>query len=242
MARCRNLKPGFFTNERLAELPPLTRLLFAGLWCIADREGRLEDRPKRIKVELFPYDEYDVNDGLDQLAKGGDPFILRYSVAQTRYIQIRNFRQHQCPHNTEKPSVIPEFPLDNESLTQRQQLAIEVRGIEVRGNRKGNAKGKPNGVEAFSVPVPDGFDTPEVRQAIAEWLSYKAKRGEAYKDAAYLGRKVAEFKAMGPAAFVAAVDSSMGSNYAGLFPAKGSHGSSGTTSRVGPGQRYRGPA
>ena len=51
MARARNIKPGFFLNEELGVLPPLVRILFAGLWCIADRDGRLEDRPKRIKME-----------------------------------------------------------------------------------------------------------------------------------------------------------------------------------------------
>ena len=53
MARARNIKPGFFDNETLGELPALTRLLFIGLWCLADREGRLQDRPKRIKKELL---------------------------------------------------------------------------------------------------------------------------------------------------------------------------------------------
>ena len=43
--RTRLLKPGFFMNEELARLPVRARLLFAGLWCLADREGRLEDRP-----------------------------------------------------------------------------------------------------------------------------------------------------------------------------------------------------
>ena len=54
MARARNIKPGLFSNEVIAELPAFDRLLFIGLWCLADREGRLEDRPKRIKMELFP--------------------------------------------------------------------------------------------------------------------------------------------------------------------------------------------
>ena len=31
MARARNIKPGFFDNEILGELPALTRLLFIGL-------------------------------------------------------------------------------------------------------------------------------------------------------------------------------------------------------------------
>jgi hypothetical protein len=49
MARSRNIKPGFFTNDELAECHPLGRLLFAGLWTIADKEGRLDDRPKKLK-------------------------------------------------------------------------------------------------------------------------------------------------------------------------------------------------
>lgn len=107
--------------------------------------------------------------------------------------------------------------------------------------RKGIAKGKPRPqISAAAVPVPDGFATREVVDAIRDWLEYKAKRGEPYKDAAFFGRKVAEFSGVGPAAFIAAVNSSIGHNYSGLFPAKDINGNQSTTSRVGPGQRFRG--
>lgn len=242
MARCRNLKPGFFKNEALAELDALVRLLFAGLWCYADRDGRLEDRPKRLKAEILPYSDLDIDDALNQLSRGDDPFIVRYQVGDGRFIQVRKFREHQSPHNTEKESVIPEFSLDNATLTKQQQLAIK--GIEVDGSevtRKGDARGKPKPkpVAAADVPVPPKFETPEVRQAIADWLAYKVARGEAYKDAAYFGRKVAEFAAAGPAGFIAAVNFSIGNNYAGIFPAKG-NGNGQSASRVGRGQRYQG--
>lgn len=227
MARCRNIKPGFFSNELLAELPPLTRLLFAGLWCYADREGRLEDRPKRIKAEILPYDDCDVDDALDTLAAGDDPFIYRYEVGGNRYIQVAKFSDNQAPHHTEKPSVIPGFPLNNESLTGTLQPPIKVRGnqesvssseaISSEVNRKGDARGKPK-LDPACVPVPEGFETPAVRQAIRDWLEFKAGRGESYKDGAYLGRKIAEFST--PSAFIAAVNSSIGNNYAGVFPAK----------------------
>ena len=58
--RARNLKPGFFQNEYLADLPMAARLLFQGLWCSADRNGRLEYQPKKLKAEILPYDEVDV--------------------------------------------------------------------------------------------------------------------------------------------------------------------------------------
>ena len=41
-------------NDELAELPTSTRLLAIGLPCIADREGRIKDRPKRIKRSYYP--------------------------------------------------------------------------------------------------------------------------------------------------------------------------------------------
>lgn len=79
--------------------------MFIGLWCMADREGRLEDRPKRIKMELFPADNVDV----DELAQclHGAGFVQRYVVENTAYIQVVNFKKHQSPHVKEAPSIIP---------------------------------------------------------------------------------------------------------------------------------------
>ena len=103
--RSRNIKPGFFKNDTLAELDFAGRILFIGLWGLADREGRLEDRPKKIKAEVFPYDEVNVGAFLGELARLG--FILRYEVAGERYVQIVHFDRHQNPHPREAASTIP---------------------------------------------------------------------------------------------------------------------------------------
>lgn len=105
MARARNIKPGFFRNADLVELPFHTRLIFIGLWTLSDREGRLEDRPKQIKMEVMPADNVDCNASLDELQSIG--VIERYEVDGKRYIQIINFGKHQNPHRDEKPSTIP---------------------------------------------------------------------------------------------------------------------------------------
>lgn len=105
MARARNIKPGFFKNEDLSELSPYARLLFVGLWCLADREGYLEDRPKRIKGELFPYENVNVDQYLNDLHVAG--FIIRYEVDGERYISIPKFSDHQNPHHREAASRIP---------------------------------------------------------------------------------------------------------------------------------------
>ncbi len=111
MARTRDLRPGFFKNEQLCELPFANRLLFAGLWVIADRSGRLEDRPKRIHAELFPYDpDLNVDVMLEELDKRD--FIYRYILNENSYIQIAKWHIHQHPHPKEPESCIPPIPFD----------------------------------------------------------------------------------------------------------------------------------
>ena len=120
MARARNIKPAFFTNDHLADVHPLGRLLFIGLWTVADREGRLEDRPRRIKAEVLPYDDVDCDTLLNQLAEHG--FILRYSVDSKRFIQVLKFNKHQNPHMKEAASVIPAPDLTGTSTVQAPNL------------------------------------------------------------------------------------------------------------------------
>jgi hypothetical protein len=112
MARARNIKPSLFTNEVLGTLDPFISMTFVGLWCLADRTGRLEDRPLRIKAELFPYREgLNVNGYLTDLQRFG--FIDRYEVDGKKYIQVLKFEKHQSPHHTEKQKGYPEKPASN---------------------------------------------------------------------------------------------------------------------------------
>lgn len=106
MARARNIKPGFFRNADLVELPYEARLLFIGLWTIADRSGRLEDRPKQIKMELFPADSIDCDALLSMLQS--IKMIERYEHGGARLIQVVNFDKHQNPHRDEKASTLPD--------------------------------------------------------------------------------------------------------------------------------------
>ena len=106
MARARNIKPGFYTNEDLVECSLAARLLYPGLWMLADREGRLEDRPKKIKMSIFPADNLDIESLLSELEQYG--FIKRYSSDNKKVISIPNFNDHQSPHGREQDSVLPD--------------------------------------------------------------------------------------------------------------------------------------
>lgn len=105
MARKREIHPGFFKNEDMSELEPLCRLLYLGLLTLADKEGRLEDRPKKLKAEILPYDNCDGETCLSELAAKG--FIIRYEVDGKTYLQINNWDKYQNPHPKETASIIP---------------------------------------------------------------------------------------------------------------------------------------
>lgn len=105
MARIRTIKPEFWKNEKLGELSAEVQLLFIGLWNLADKKGFLEDRPKRIKAELFPYRDCDVDDLLNQLK--GD-FIDRIMIDDKPYLHIKNFVKHQVINVREPESTVPE--------------------------------------------------------------------------------------------------------------------------------------
>ena len=113
--RARNIKPAFFTNDELAELSPITRLLFIGMWCMADRSGRMKDRPKKIKAEVLPFDDCNVEQSITDLAAAG--FITRYAVEGNNYIQISKFEKHQHPHVKEAVSEIPPVPDEHHTST-----------------------------------------------------------------------------------------------------------------------------
>ena len=147
--RIRSIKPDFFKDDELAALPPLTRILFEGLWCLADGEGRLEDRPVRIKVEVLPYDECNVDEMLDSLHE--HEFITRYEVGSKGYVEVRSFRKHQriSGKEAEAASLIPPVSHGEAMVKQRgsngeamvhEQGSTHCPGKEGKGmERKGSA-------------------------------------------------------------------------------------------------------
>jgi hypothetical protein len=131
VARIRTVKPEFFHNEQLASVAFEWRLLFEGLWLHADRAGRLLDRPVRLKGQLFPYDEVDVNVGLNALVGAG--LIRRYVVGDVRLIEIPTLAKHQHFHVKEAASTLPG---PDEPGASTVQAPVEPVGREGKGTYK----------------------------------------------------------------------------------------------------------
>ena len=95
----------------LGQADPIYTIAFQGMWCLADRRGLLEDRPARIKAEIFPYRDVDIESIIAWLCE--NDFIVRFSHGNTRMILVKKFREHQHPHPNEARSKfdVPESEL-----------------------------------------------------------------------------------------------------------------------------------
>lgn len=135
MARARNIKPQFFTNDELSELPPLARLLFIGLWTIADFKGCFEYKPKRLKVQLLPYDDCDIEQLVSALDKSR--FISIYSVQGQTFGKVLNFNKHQNPHKNEKEkgSDIPDIYQND---AKNVMFSDNLEDIEINHDQNGS--------------------------------------------------------------------------------------------------------
>lgn len=145
MGRIRTIKPSFFKHEELFEAEKASglplRVAFAGLWTIADREGRFAWKPKALKTDVLPYDELDFATVLEALVNFG--FLVRYSAEGKDYAFIPSFGEHQVINPRESASVIP-FRDASPRVSVDENLA--------RGEGKGKEEEKEGKRDAVITP------------------------------------------------------------------------------------------
>ncbi len=149
MPRSRNIKYAFFENDELAELEPLCRLFFIGLWTIADWKGNLVWREKKLKTQILPYDECDIKEYGKNLSKAR--FIRFYADHQNLYCNVVNFTAHQNPHMNEKKqlSKVTEY---SEMLAQ----AVDLTTLAIIPDKIGTKPDKSGPTRADSLSlIPD---------------------------------------------------------------------------------------
>jgi hypothetical protein len=105
MARIRTIKPEFWTDEKLAPLDPVTRLVFVGLISQADDAGRLVDSPRLLDGLLFPFTEESTAEPLRILTDAG--VIQRGRTASGQpIIQVVNWHHQKI----DKPNLSAALP------------------------------------------------------------------------------------------------------------------------------------
>lgn len=142
MARIRTIKPEFWSNEGLSELPEATHLLAAALLNYADDDGYFNANPKLIRAECSPLREPSVPTtvSVQQLQTIG--YIdLGTGTDGRRYGRIINFRQHQVI-NKAKVSKISKLSITwDTSGSDTVQIPYEER-LEGKGREQGSGTGR----------------------------------------------------------------------------------------------------
>jgi hypothetical protein len=179
--RIRTVKPEFFVHEGLfeaeseAKLP--LRLAFIGLWCAADREGRFKWEPRRLGVQIMPYDHIDFSRVLDALTTRG--FVRRYALDSREFGCIPTFARHQVINNREKESELPEPPplKDSDACPTRAPRVDDAGKAEGKGREQGkegngkdrNRKGTEKGCEFCELP----FLSEAFKSAWTDWVAFR---------------------------------------------------------------------
>ena len=153
MARIRTVKPDFFTSEDICALTPYARLLYIGLWCEADREGRLVWQPKTFKRRYLPDDNCDADAVcMELLARD----LVRVYGDDDEYAYIPTFLDHQKPNPREAKSTLPTPDVHAANL----DLHASNPDAHAQGGKEGKGK------EGKEYSVPNGTDAPDAASVV----------------------------------------------------------------------------
>jgi len=103
MARIRTTKPEFWTSEQVVECSIETRLLFIGLWNFCDDAGIHPASCKRLKMEIYPADDYsssDIRRMIDELIDHG--LVIEYTAKNVDYWQVTGWNHQKIDKPTYK--------------------------------------------------------------------------------------------------------------------------------------------
>ena len=129
--KIRNLNAKSLTDEDVVGLSWQGRLVWAYLPCYADREGRLDDKPASLRMEMLPDNpEVDLDEMFNEFQRLG--FITRYQVGGKSYVQIKSWSRYQKPYPREPASSrpgpngeLPENQADLEDLPDVNPISFE---------------------------------------------------------------------------------------------------------------------
>jgi hypothetical protein len=115
MARIRTIKPEFCTSEQIVECSTNARLLFVCMLCFCDDAGRHPANTKRLKMEVFPGDNFEnsaIRSMVNELLRVG--LLTEYTHEKSVFWQVTGWKKHQ---KIDRPSYkYPPFGSDGKPI------------------------------------------------------------------------------------------------------------------------------
>jgi hypothetical protein len=170
MARIRCIKPEFWTAEQIAECSTNARLTFIGLWNFCDDQGVHPAKPKTLKAELFPMDDFPaatVAEWVGELIKVGllDSFVHEgetywYVTGWAKHQRIdRPSCKHPAPPAKNSTSRPPPRAEQSQSARRTPPPGMEGNGKERKGvdSAAPKARAIPTPAKNGKTPIPADF-------------------------------------------------------------------------------------
>jgi hypothetical protein len=163
MARIRTFKPEFLRHEKLQELESAycgsyPMFVFMGLWAVCDKNGVFEWKPKQLKLDIYPFLEFDMENTLNILKNNG--FIEKFDIDNCTYGYVINFEKHQKITGIEKnnPSKYPNPPkkvsVHDRSGISNDQVCTDHGSIDREKEREMEMERKAANADGSSEPPP----------------------------------------------------------------------------------------
>ena len=143
--KIRSVRPEFFTDSKMVQLSHSARLLYVGLWCYVDDEGRGEYLPKRIEGEIFPLEDVGFAGLWTELEGLGR--VVRYRVEGQSYFYIPRAEDYQKP-NRKYDSKLP-APTPQAEEAARTQEVSTARAHAVGGEGEGEGEAASDSFKLF---------------------------------------------------------------------------------------------
>lgn len=141
MARARFIRPEFFTDEKISDLPFGACFLFEGIWCHADMRGVFECSTRVLRGLIFP-----MRDGIDTDTVGvwlglleAAGMIDRFSIDGKAWGAVTNWSRHQAVTNREV-EIGSERPLPPGWADPPEWAGIIAKAVEQKRVKPGSAR------------------------------------------------------------------------------------------------------
>ena len=153
MPRIRTVKPEFWLNEELAELPPETRLLAIGLLNQSDDGGYFKASPAILKGAVFPFNDTSVSIHTMLMQLSQIKYIsLHTGLDGKSYGYVINFLKHQVINRPTKSKIKDLVDITENSVSIHTQFtddSLQERKGKEQGKEQG--RGKENNSRSHSL-------------------------------------------------------------------------------------------
>jgi len=174
MARRRMIDPNIWQSEDFSKLSLLAKLLFIGMFSVADDYGKGRGKPVYLKSTIFPYDDgmrlTDVEKALSEI--GSNMSVTFYAHNGSDYYRMDNWDKWQTVDKPQ-PSKIPDLEqFANDSRMSSEQFANDSRLKEKKGKEENIKENKEKEDAHEGAPLSKNF-IPPTEQEISDYCREK---------------------------------------------------------------------